>query len=330
MKGNSWMKKFLLRFPEIAIVLLTILIVIFFAVASEGQWLAIGNIQSVLQIMAVLSVMAIGATLVITVGEIDISLGSVFVMGAFIYLAISESIGVFPGLILGLLGTSLIGLVNGYLVGYMQIPSLVVTLGTLFAFRGVALAVTESGFFFTVSKAVKQNQIYQLLGGGEIFGLNTAIIWLFIVLIVVHIFLFFTPGGNRMMAVGGDMASANSRGINVRRIKMGAFVASGFLAGFAGILQASAIGVAEGSFGRQMELSAIAAAVLGGCVLGGGRSSVIGTVLGAFVLTGIKSYLIVGGIDAQWYMLLLGFIVVAATFANRMINAVVMRVARAR
>jgi ribose transport system permease protein len=324
------MKKFLLRFPEFAVVLVTILIVIFFAVASEGQWLAVGNIQSVLQIMAVLAVVAIGAALVITVGEIDISLGSVFVMGAFIYLGVAQAVGVFPALIAGLLGSLLIGFINGYLVGYVQVPSLVVTLGTLFAFRGVALAVTETGFFFTVSKEVKANQLYQLLGGGNILGVNTAIIWLVIVAVVAHIFLFFTPGGNRMMAVGGDTPSANSRGVNVRRIKMAAFMASGFLAGFAGILQASKLGVAEGSFGKQMELSAIAAAVLGGCILAGGRSSIIGTVLGAFVLTGIRSYLIVGGIDAQWYMLLLGFIVVAATFANRLINSAVLRVARAR
>lgn len=92
------MKRFLLRFPETAIILVTVLIVIFFAVASEGQWLAIGNIQSVLQIMAVLSLVAISAALVIMVGEIDISLGSVFVMGAFVYLGISEAVGVFPGL----------------------------------------------------------------------------------------------------------------------------------------------------------------------------------------------------------------------------------------
>lgn len=87
----------------------------------------------------------------------------------------------------------LIGFINGYLVGYLQIPSLVVTLGTLFAFRGVALAVTESGFFFTVSKEVKAKQLYQLLGGGEIFGLNTAIIWLVIMVVVVHIFFIFHP-----------------------------------------------------------------------------------------------------------------------------------------
>jgi ribose transport system permease protein len=324
------MKKALLRFPEFGIISMTVLVITFFAVASKGQWLAIGNIQSVLQIMAVLSIMAIGAALVITVGEIDISLGSIFVMGAFIYLAVGESVGMVPAVIAALVGSSLIGLVNGYLVGYLRIPSLVVTLGTLFAFRGVALAVTESGFFFTVSKTVKQTLVYQLLGGGNILGLNTAIIWLVIIMVVAQVFLFFTPGGNRVLAVGGDASSAHSRGVNVKRIKMGVFIASGFLAGFAGILQASKLGVAEGSFGRQMELSAIAAAVLGGCVLAGGRSSIIGTVLGAFLLTGIKSYLIVGKIDTQWYTLLLGLIVVAATFVNRLINTVVARLARAR
>ena len=320
----------LLRFPEVGILSVAVLLVVFFTATTGGGWLAVANLKSVLQVMSVLAVMGIGAALVITIGEIDISLGSVFAMAAFTYLGAADRVGTLIAALLALFVAAAIGALNGYLVGYLRIPSLVVTLGTLFTFRGVALAVTESGYFFSASTDMRSSFVYGLLGGGRIFGLSTAVLWLVIVATVVHLYLLFTPGGNRLLAVGGDAASAHSRGVGVRRIKLGAFVASAVLAGFAGLLEASNIGVAEGSFGRLMELEAIAAAVLGGCVLGGGRASIWGTVLGAFVLTSIQSYLIVAGIDSQWYILLLGLLVVAATLANRLIVNAAGRIGRRR
>lgn len=324
------MMQALVRFREVGILIVSLVLVVAFSLDSNGVWLATGNLTSVVQIMAVLTVMAIGSALVLTVAEIDLSPGSVFAVGAFLYLGLSPVLGPVPAMVCALLGAALIGALNGYLVSYLGIPSLVVTLGTLFMFRGIALGITDTGFFFTAGARLRESAVFHIFGGSSILGLNDGVLWAAIVLVVAHGVLFATPLGNRILAVGGAPRSAHSRGVAVRRLKMGTFVAAAFLAGFAGILEASTVGVADGTFGQNMELEAIAAAVLGGCALMGGRSSVIGTTLAAFVLTGIKSFLIVKGIQSQWYILLLGFIVVAALLVNRFVDIGVQRFGRRR
>jgi ribose transport system permease protein len=139
--------------------------------------------------------------------------------------------------------------------------------------------------------------------------------------------LFSEPGlvSRRILAIGGDAASSFSRGVNVSRIKFGVFVFSGLLAAFAGVLDAAFIGYADGSFGVTMELSAIAAAVLGGCHLAGGRISLIGTLFGAFILRGIQSFLIILGVQPQWYILVVGLIVVLASLADRTLTRLALK-----
>jgi ribose/xylose/arabinose/galactoside ABC-type transport system permease subunit len=165
------------------------------------------------------------------------------------------------------------------------------------------------GFSFAATSSMRQQVVYHAVGGGNIGNLNVAVIWVAGILVLLQLLVFETPLGNRVLAVGGDPASSYSRGVNVTKIKFGVFVSSGLLAAFAGILEAAYIGYADGSFGVSMELSAIAAAVLGGCHLGGGRISLIGTLLGAscfvvsrvfssfwvFSLNGISSCL-----DSSW------------------------------
>jgi simple sugar transport system permease protein/ribose transport system permease protein len=128
--------------------------------------------------------------------------------------------------------------------------------------------------------------------------------------------------------VGGNAESARSRGVSILYTKWGAYIACAFLAGLAGILQASDLGYVDGGFGRQRELQAIAAAVLGGCALAGGRTSLIGTFLGAFILSGIQSYLVIKSIDPQWFILLLGLIVVLVSLAERGLTDLLTRLAR--
>ena len=142
---------------------------------------------------------------------------------------------------------------------------------------------------------------------------------------MLHVVVFKTPVGNRILAIGGDAASSFSRGVKVGKIKLGVFAVSGLLAAFAGVLDAAFIGYADGSFGATMELSAIAAAVLGGCHLAGGRISLIGTLLGAFMLRGIQSFLILLGVQPQWYILVAGLIVVLASLADRTLTRLALK-----
>jgi simple sugar transport system permease protein/ribose transport system permease protein len=161
---------------------------------------------------------------------------------------------------------------------------------------------------------------YAILGGGEIFGLNTAIIWLVIALAVLTVMLTYMRWGNRLLAVGGSNESALSRGVRTDRIKLSAFVLCGGLAALGGVLEAGKLGSADGSMGRLMELQAIAACVLGGCLLTGGRISLAGALAGTFVLSSIQSYLVVMGVRPQWFILLLGVIVVLAAWGDRLLR----------
>jgi len=304
------------RHPEGITIGLVILISAAFAVITQGGWLSIGNLQSISQVTAVLAIMAFGEAMVIATGEIDISVGSVSGIGALTFLGLAPVVGSGLALLAAIVCGVFIGTLNGIFVALLGLPSLLVTLGTLFLFQGIGYAVT-SGFSFAATDAVRQEFVYNTVGGGYIAGVNVAAIWALIVLVVLQLIVFETPIGNRILAVGGDASSSFSRGVSVTKIKFGVYVVSGVLAAFAGVLDAASIGYADGSFGATMELSAIAAAVLGGCHLTGGRISLLGTLFGAFMLRGIQSFLILLAVEPQWYILVVGLIVVLASVADR-------------
>ncbi len=312
------------RHPETGTIALVGMLSLLFAALTHGLWISLGNLQSLLRLTAVLAIMSFGEATVISTGEIDISVGSTFGIGALTFLGLAPIGGSLIAAAAALASGILIGAVNGSFASLLGLPSLIVTLGTLFLFQGVAYAVTF-GFAFAATDKVKHQLIYQAVGGGTLSGLNSAILWAVIILIVLQLTMFETPLGNRIMAVGGDVVSSYSRGISVKKIKFGVFLLSGFLAALAGMLEAAYIGYADGSFGALMELSAIAAAVLGGCHLAGGRISLIGTLLGAFLLCGIQSFLIILGFQPQWYILTLGIIVVFASLLDRLLSRLITR-----
>jgi ribose transport system permease protein len=295
-----------------------------FVAITHGLWLSVGNLQSLLRLTAVLAIMAFGEATVIATAEIDISVGSTFGIGALSFLGLAPLTGSSIALFAALLSGIVIGMLNGFFVAVLGLSSLIVTLGTLFLFQGIAYAVT-SGFSFAATSSVRQQVVYHAVGSGNIGNLNVAVIWVAGILVLVQLLIFETPVGNRVLAVGGDPASSYSRGVNVTKIKFGVFVSSGLLAACAGVLETAYIGYADDSFGVSMELSAIAAAVLGGCRLSGGRISLIGTLLGAFMLCGIQSFLIILGVQPQWYVLMLGLIVVLASLAHRTLTRLALK-----
>jgi ribose transport system permease protein len=309
-------KPLIRRHAEIGIFLIGAVLIVIFASTSDGRWANLYNIGTIMQVTATLGLMSLGVALVIGTGEIDISVGSTFGMGALTYLwlaaHVDPSIAALAAIVVG----AAIGFFNGLLITQTRTPSLIITLGTLMIFRGIAIALTE-GFSFSVPYAARKGWSYFLLGGDTFLGFNTALYWLVAVLVVLMVMLKAMPFGNRLLAVGGSAESAHSRGIRVDRIKLSAFVLCGVLAAFAGTLEAGKLGFADGSMGRLMELQAIASCVLGGCLLAGGRISLIGALIGAFVLSSIQSYLVVMGVQPQWFVLILGVIVVLAAYGDK-------------
>ncbi len=311
------MVRLLRKRAEAGAAVVTLLLIVGFTATSNGVWLSQDNMREVLRLTSILGIMAFGEALVITVGEIDISVGSIFGVTGIIYIGLGPQIGTPLAILIALAAAVAIGVLNGFVVAYLKISSLVVTLGSLFIFRGLILAVTQTPPYYSAGSVMHASPIYQLFGDTEVFGFNDALVWAIVVLLFLHYVLFWTPIGNWLLAIGGNRPSAHSRGVHVTSSKWGAYIACAFFAGLAAILEASNLGYVDGSFGRQRELQAIAAAVLGGCSLLGGRSSIIGTFLGAFVLSGINSYLVIKAINPEWFILLIGLIVVLASLADR-------------
>jgi simple sugar transport system permease protein len=321
---RRFVARILRQHPEGITIGLVVLISCSFAIITRGRWLSVGNLQALSQLTAVLAIIAFGEAIVIATGEIDISVGSVSGIGALTFLGLAPVIGSGSAVVVTLACGMVVGAMNGILVALVGVPSLLVTLGSLFLFQGVGYAMT-SGFSFAATNTVRSQLIYKAVGGGEVGGINTAVIWALVILAVLQLIIFETPIGNRVLAIGGDTPSAFSRGVKVIRIKFGVFVVSGVLAAFAGVLDAAFIGYADGSFGATMELSAIASAVLGGCHLAGGRASLIGTLFGAFILRGIQSFLIILGVQPQWYILVVGLLVVLGSLADRTLTRIALK-----
>lgn len=309
--------RYLGRHPESSALFVAALLIIVFGATSGGVWLNAGNLQSILHVTAVLALLAAGEALVIGTGEIDISIGSIFGMGAFVFLGTAPFVGVVPAVFLAIAAGCVIGTFNGYISSYLGISSLIVTLGTLFIFRGLAFLLTEGRAFFLDTATRESLTFYEGFGSGTIFGYQNSIVWMVILLAALHVMVFFTPFGNRLLAVGGDRESALSRGVRVRYVRLMAFVLAGACAAFAGVLEANKISFADGSTGRLMELEAIAACVVGGCLLSGGRISIIGVLAGAFILSSVQSYLVVMTVSPQLYLIVLAVLVIAALLADK-------------
>ncbi len=317
MMALSAAKPIVRRHTEVGILVIALVLIAVFTATSGGTWANMYNIATILQVTATLGLMSMGVALVIATGEIDISVGSTFGIGAVIYLWLAVRIDPAAAVLVAIAVGALIGTFNGVLVTRTGTPSLIITLGTLMIFRGIAIALTD-GFSFSVPYAERKGLSYGLLGGATTIGkINTAFFWLIAVFVILSLALKRMPFGNRLLAVGGSSDSALSRGVRVDRVKLTAFILCGALAAFAGTLEAGKLGFADGSMGRLMELQAIAACVLGGCLLSGGRISLFGALLGAFVLSSIQSYLVVMGVRPQWFNLLLGVIVALAALGDR-------------
>jgi ribose transport system permease protein len=309
-------KQVVARHGEIGIFIIAIVAVAFFSLTSGGRWANLYNVGTILQVTATLGLMSLGVAFVMGTGEIDISVGSILGMGALTYLWLALRIHPVLAAAAATAVGAAIGYFNGILVTKTKAPSLIISLGSLLIFRGIAIALTN-GFSFSIPYEQRDSLSYSMLGGGDLLGFNTAIMWVVVGLLILSVVLRAMPFGNWLLAVGGSTDSAHSRGVRVSRTKVIAFVLCGALSAFAGSLEAGKLGFADGSMGRQMELQAIASCVLGGCLLAGGRVSLIGALMGAFVLSSIQSYLVVRAVKPQWFILLLGLIVVFAAYGDQ-------------
>jgi len=280
----------------------------FFSIALFNKgFLTGGNLMNIARQTAMISVMAIGMTFVLAAGEIDLSIGSVVALSSLTTALALRHSNIFIGVIVGLGTGALVGSVNGLLVIKVRIPSFLVTLGTMGIVSGFARWITN------LKSIPVTNDIYNFIfGSGDIGPVSVLFIWTLILLAVGQLVLKKTSFGRYVLATGGNKISAMYSGIKVDKIKLLVIIMNGMLASLAGMLYAGRLHGARYTLGETDLLTVIAAVIIGGTSLFGGRAFVIGSVIGSLIMGMINNGLILMGLSVDQQMIFRGVIIIAA------------------
>lgn len=310
----------ILRIREIGSLSGLLIIILVFAFLSE-HFLTLANFVGIFTMTAELGIIAIGVTFLMISGEFDLSVGSVFAVAPMTgVILMNNGVPPFFGILAGLLVAASIGVLNGFILIKTKIPSFIVTLGSMMFFRGLLLAVSGG---FQISYLGENNSFLNALGGKIFFGMRASGMWFIIGTIIFSLILNRTKYGNHVFAVGGNKEAAKAIGINVSKVKIINFVACSVMAGLAGFTMFGRFNSIDPTAGLQLELEAIASAVIGGAVLTGGYGSIFGAFMGAFLIGILRSGLILAGAPSYWYKAFIGIILVFSVILNTKIRKTV-------
>ena len=304
-----------------------IVIVIVFSILSPNYF-SVSNFLTMANHVAIYGLLSIGMLLVILNGGIDLSVGSALALAGVVAGALMQ------GVTLSLFGVVLyfpvwavvvltcvlggcIGAVNGVLIAYLRVPAFVATLGTLYVARGIALLMTNGLTYNNLSgRPELGNTGFDWLGFNRIAGVPIGVLVLAVAAIVCHLALTRTAFGRWLYASGGNERAAELSGVPVKWVKITVYVLSGICAAIAGLVLSSQLTSAGPTAGTTYELTAIAAVVIGGAALTGGRGTVGGTMLGAFVIGFLSDGLVIVGVSAYWQTVFTGAVIVLAVLLN--------------
>jgi erythritol transport system permease protein len=311
-------------------VLALVVLVVIFGILSP-TFLQLTNIEILAKQTAINAILAIGMTFVILTGGIDLSVGSLVGLTAMLAgLLINEGLEasalaviVYPHtwmvLLISLAAGTLVGAVNGFIITRFNVAPFIATLGMLYVARGAAGLLNNGNTFPNlVGREELGNTGFSELGTGELFGISWAI-WIMIAFALAAWFVTTrTPFGRAVYAVGGNERSAELSGVRVRRTKMLVYMISGFCAATVGLIIASQLVAAHPATGVFFELNAIAAVVLGGTSLAGGRGTIVGTLIGAFVIGVLTVGLNQLGVSSFWQQVIKGVVIVLALIIDQL------------
>jgi ribose transport system permease protein len=296
-----------------------IVMIIVFSVASPN-FLQFNNVIGILLATAVNGVLALGVTFVIISGGIDLSIGTVMTLSAVItgVLITNMDLPVPVGIVGGILTGGLAGVANGILIARFHIPPFIATLGMLNVAKGFALVISGlKPIYFNETPEVNQSAMGSLIGS-LIPGLAipNIVLVLFGAALIASLVLSKTVLGRFTFALGSNEEAARLSGVSVDRWKIAVYTTCGLFAGLAGVLIAARLNSAQPSLGQGYELDAIAAAVIGGTSLSGGEGSILGTVIGAFIISTLTNGLRILSVPQEWQIVVTGGIVILAVYLD--------------
>jgi ribose transport system permease protein len=271
------------------------------------------NLLNVMLQASINMIIAVGMTLVITQGGIDLSVGSIVALAGMIAAdLLVKGYGVPVALIAGLLVGGLCGLFNGALITYLNLPPFIVTLGTLSAFRGMALIYNSGRPIFGLTPDFNE------LLASSVGPVPRPVIIALLVAVLFAFVLRYTRLGEYTIAIGGSEEAARLSGVPVRRYKIAVYVINGLLAGLAALVLVARLSAMDPTAGALFELDAIAATVIGGTSLSGGQGSVFGTVIGALLMSVLRNGMNLLNVQAYYQQLIIGAVIILAVIVDRL------------
>ena len=289
-----------------------VLFVVFAATLGDEGFTSSNNLLNIIRQTATISVMAVAVTFVIGAAEIDLSVGAVAGLASVICAMALDSYGLVPGILAGVLLGATVGAINGSLVVGLGIPSFLVTLGMLGIAHGTAQWITDSA-----PQPILNDTFNDVFGTGDLGPIPSLVIWTGVAVAIGHVVLRRTAYGRSVLATGGNEEAARFSGVATRRIKFTVMMASSVVAAVAGMLYAGRLQSGRFQWGEGDELSVIAAVILGGTSLFGGRASVIGALLGSLMIGLINNGLTLMGLEFSQQQIVRGGIIIAAVALAR-------------
>jgi len=304
------MKKYsVLMQREFAIIVALFVMLVVFTIV-DPIYISSGNILDIIEQSTINGLLAIGITFAIITGGIDLSVGSTFAIvivtvGNMLKAGVPPFVAILIGLVLGYL----LGVVNGLLVTQMRLQPFIATLGTMSVYRGIAYVITGGWPVLSMPSTYRK-----MLDGDLIGDIPVSVLILFAFAFVGYIYLKYLRAGMHLYAIGNNEEATRLSGVNVDRLKTMAYGVCGVGAALSGMILLARLGTGEPTAGQGYELNAIAAAAIGGTSLAGGKGSMLGTLLGALLLSALKVGLIVAGVDTFWQFIATGLIIIIAAY----------------
>lgn len=294
------------------------------ATVRVNKFLNAQNLTQLAKDTSFIAIMAVGMTFVIIAGQIDLSVGSIYalagVLAALVFRKYGPEgtgppgMGAWLGTLVCLGAGGAAGLVNGGLITALRVHPFIITLGTMAVFRGIAFVITRGQSIGSFPEPFRNVVAWQTAGGLTLVPLAVMVV----VTILGTLHLSRRAAGRRIYAVGGNELASRFSGIRVHRVKLGVFFLAGLTAGLAALLSLGYYGAATSGDGQGYELNVIAAAVVGGASLSGGRGSALGAVLGALIIQMIASGIVILGIDQNYSQIIIGTVVIVAVVLDQL------------
>tara|TARA_Y100000758_G_scaffold293253_1_gene249199 strand:+ start:2294 stop:3604 length:1311 start_codon:yes stop_codon:yes gene_type:complete len=277
------------------------------------------NFVAIVDRIVVIAVIAIGMTMVIITGGIDLSVGSLIAVSAVVSTIIMKMMGgleasgwaVFIGFLSGIFACGMIGGFGGFLVAKFKVPPFITTLAIMLMGRGLAFMITGGFSIYQVPKTLPW------IGQGTTFGFPNTVILLVLLYFIAYIFMSHTHIGRYIYAVGGNQEAAHLSGVPVKNIIIFVYIISGITAGIGGCIQASQLNTGTPNMGLMYELYVIAAVVVGGASLSGGAGKILGTLIGAFIISVIQNGMNLLGMESYTQQVMLGLVILIAVVIDK-------------